>query len=179
VRLTVTGRHRLDADTRAYAEEKLRRLERHANLHDVSLILDHDSRRVPEAMAEVVVHLHHQRLAAKVDGSSLREAIDRVVDKADEQIRRKRERVTEHKGQVGADAISPKPPHNGRAQHGGDGTISERRARLRPMTLQDALIEIDRRDLPYLLFLDDDTGEVNLLARRQSGGFELVVADTR
>ena len=107
MRLTVAGRQRLEPEVRAYAEEKLRRLERHAHLHDVSLMLDHDSKRVPEAFAEVVVHLHHQRLAAKVDGTSLREAIDRVIDKADEQIRRRRERITDHKGRVGADAVPP------------------------------------------------------------------------
>jgi ribosomal subunit interface protein len=178
VRLTVTGRQRLPTDVRAYAEEKLRRLERHAALDDVSLILDHDSHRIPEAQAEVIVHLHHSRLAAKVDGQTLREAIDRVIDKADEQIRRKRERVTEHKGRLGADAVPANSPPPARTQHGGDGVVLERRAKLKPMTLQAALAEIERRELAYLLFLDDDSGDVSLLARRGGGGYELVVADT-
>lgn len=177
--VNITARQRVPAEVREYAEEKLGRLARHANLHDISVVLDHEPRRGTDASAEIVVHLHHTRLAAKAQAATLHEAIDRALDKADEQIRRKRERVTEHKGQVGADAMPPQPASPARARHGGDGTVLERRARLRPMTLDDALAEIDRRDLGYLLFLDDASGEVSLLTRRGGGGFDLVVADTR
>src|ERR1700730_2915911 len=113
MRVTVTARKQLTADLREYAEEKLRRLERHANLHEVSLVIDRDSRRIPEAAAEVVVHIHHTRLAARAQAGTAREAIDKVVDKADEQIRRRKERVGNHKGRVGADAEPPR-------RHGGE-----------------------------------------------------------
>ena len=99
----ITGRD-LPADARAYAETKLRRLERHASLHDVRLTVGRAVTPVPEASAEIVVHLHRIRLAARCEAPNVREAIDGVIDKADEQVRRRRDRITGRRGRVGADA---------------------------------------------------------------------------
>jgi ribosomal subunit interface protein len=96
-------------DTRAYAEQKLSRLERHAPLHDVSLTVRRDISTVPQASAEVVMHLHHTRLAARCEASSVREAIDGAVERADAQVRRRQERVRSHRGQMGAGAPPPRP----------------------------------------------------------------------
>jgi ribosomal subunit interface protein len=96
-------------DTRAYAEQRLSRLERHAPLHDVSLTVRRDTRTVPEASAEVVMHLHHTRLAAHCEAPSVREAIDGAVERADAQVRRRQERVSSRRGRVGAGAVPPRP----------------------------------------------------------------------
>ncbi|MFN2568191.1 MAG: HPF/RaiA family ribosome-associated protein [Candidatus Dormibacteria bacterium] len=95
---TVTARRPLAAPMISYAERKLQRLERHANLHDVSLLIDHDENRIPCCAAEVIVHIHHTRLAVKAEGKTIQEAIDRVIDKADRQVLRRKERVGQHRG---------------------------------------------------------------------------------
>jgi ribosomal subunit interface protein len=109
MRVSIVARHRVGGDTRAYAEQRLRRLERHAALHDASLTIDREASRVPEASAEVVVHMHHIRLAARCEAPNVREAIDGAVNRADEQVRRRQERVAVRKGRSGADA---RPPHS-------------------------------------------------------------------
>jgi len=95
---TVTARRPLAPPLIEYAERKLQRLERHASLHDVSLIIDHDVNRIPPCATEVIVHIHHTRLAVKAEGTTVQEAIDRVIDKADRQVLRRKEKVTEHRG---------------------------------------------------------------------------------
>ncbi len=107
MRVTIVARHPVPAELRAYAEEKLQRLERHGNVLEASLTLDHDARRVPPSSAELIVHLHHVRLSSHVEGTTLREAVDRVTDRADRQVRRRKERITTHKGKVGADGLDP------------------------------------------------------------------------
>jgi ribosomal subunit interface protein len=103
----VTGRL-VPPDTRAYAEAKLHRLERHASLHDVDLTVERATTLVPEASAEIVLHLHRTRLVARREATNVHEAIDGVIDKADEQIRRLHDRVTDRKGRVRADAEPPR-----------------------------------------------------------------------
>lgn len=107
VRLTIVARHQVPEDIRSYAEQKLRRLGRHGNVLEAALTLDHEAHRVPSSTAELVVHLHRLRLSSRCEGASLREAIDRVADRGDRQVLRRKERVTEHKGKVGADGSDP------------------------------------------------------------------------
>ena len=101
----VTARKPLTGAQRTYAEAKLERLARHAHLHDISLVIDHDSHSSKRCTVEVVVHLHHVRLVAHAEGTTVQEAVDRAVDKADRQVLRRKDRVTHRKGHVGADGL--------------------------------------------------------------------------
>jgi ribosome-associated translation inhibitor RaiA len=53
-----------------------------------------------------VAHLHHVRVAAQAQAATLPEAIDLAFDRADRQVLRRKDRVTSHKGRVGADGMS-------------------------------------------------------------------------
>ena len=64
---------------------------------------------VPAASAEIVLHVHRTRLAARCEAANVHEAIDGVIDKADEQVRRFRDRVTDRKGRIRANAEPPRP----------------------------------------------------------------------
>ena len=116
--VTVTARQRISPAMHRYAEEKLARLSRHTPLDDVTMVIDHDDHRIPPSQAEVIVHLYHTRLAAKVEAPSLQEAIDLVVDKADRQVLRRKDKITEHKGHTGAGGggvAVPAPPDGSQA----------------------------------------------------------------
>lgn len=114
MQLSVTARSRVDPELRSYAVQKLEKLERHdGRIHVARAVLDEDEHRVPHASAEVFVHLHHTRLAARCEGDTLREAIDRVADKMDRQILRQKERLKEHKGHTPAGSEpSPAAPRH-------------------------------------------------------------------
>jgi putative sigma-54 modulation protein len=188
--LTVTARTRLDPAMRTYAVEKLEKLERHdGRIHEARAVLEMDEKRVPKASAEVFVHLRHHNLTARCEGATLREAIDRVVDKIDRQILREKDKVTEHKGRpaAGSDPLAPAPRHvdNGAAVSpppapaGADPVAARRRVTLHAMSVEDAVDTLHRSGEPYLLFLDGDGGELSLLRRREDGELELVSGDTR
>ena len=108
MQVKVVAKRQVPADARAYAEQKLLRLQRHASLHDVTLTVSRDNGLVPEAAAEVVIHLHRLRLAASCRAANVREAIDGVIDRAGAQVRRRQERVSSRKRRVGAAALSPR-----------------------------------------------------------------------
>ena len=89
-----------------YAHTKVERLLRHANLHDVNVIIDHDIHSHRLSRVEVVAHLHHVRVAAEAQAATLSEAIDLACDRADRQVLRRKDRVTKRKGRVGADGVT-------------------------------------------------------------------------
>ena len=109
MRVSVVTGHHVPPDARAYAEAKLRRLEHYAHLEEVSLTVERETALLPEASAEIVLHVGRTRLSARQEAASVREAIDGVIDKADEQVRRHHDRVTDRKGRIRADAEPPRP----------------------------------------------------------------------
>ena len=189
MRLTVTARSRLDPTLRTYAVEKLAKLERHdGGIHEARAVLEEDERRVPRASAEIFVHLRHEQLIAHCDGSTIQEAVDRVVDKIDRQIVRRKERVKDHKGRAaaGSDPLAPGPRHVAPASvlapatpDVADPVAVRRRILLRPMSVEEAVEALEASGETQLLFLDADGGEVCLLSREASGELALTLADTR
>jgi len=190
MRLTVTARTRLDPALRSYAVEKLARLERHdGSIHEARAVLEEDERRVPRASAEVFVHLRHEQLIARCEAATVQEAVDRVLDKMDRQIVRRKERLKEHKGRpaAGSDPLAPGPRHvepAGTAAATAEPEVADpvamrRTVALRAMVLDDALAAFAQSGEAHLLYLDSDGGEVCLLTRRDDGEVELTVADTR
>lgn len=190
MRLTVTARSRLDPELRTYAVEKLARLERHdGSIHEARVVLDEDERRVPRASAEVFLHLRHEQLVARCEGVSVQEAVDRVVDKIDRQILRRKEKVKDHKGRAaaGSDPAAPGPRHVAPAAATPvtpapadvDPVAVRHRVLLRAMSVDEAVEALETGGGSSLFFLDAEGGEVCLLTREPSGELALTVADTR
>lgn len=90
----------LDQPLKDYAEAKLRRLDRHFDrIVDARLEFELDSAKSVDPMKVASLHVHVSRavLSGRVKGRDIRETIDRVVDKVDQQLRRRKERLTAHR----------------------------------------------------------------------------------
>jgi ribosomal subunit interface protein len=109
MRVSIVTGHHVPPDARAYAEAKLRRLEHYAHLEEVNLTVERETGLLPEASAEIVLHVGRTRLSARQEAASVRVAIVGVIDKADEQVGRHHDRVTDRKGRIRADAEPPRP----------------------------------------------------------------------
>lgn len=105
-RVSITLRQPLPANLNDYARAKLQRLLRHTSMHDIEMIIDHDIHSHRLSRVEIVAHLHHVRIAAEAQAATLPEAIDLAVDRADRQVLRRKDRVTDRKGRVGADGMT-------------------------------------------------------------------------
>src|ERR1700680_41487 len=108
LRVAVTPQTPNPAEVRAYAEARIARMSRHARLHDASMIVEARQGKQPAYSAELIVHLHHHvRLVATAAAATSQEAIDAVVNRVDRQVLRRKDRVTERKGHLGADGVGP------------------------------------------------------------------------
>jgi putative sigma-54 modulation protein len=178
---------------RTYCVDKLSKLERRdGDIHEARAVLEEDDRRVPRASAEVFVHIRHQQLMARCEGVSMQEAIDKVVDKIDRQIVRRKEKVKEHKGRPAAGSDPAAPGPRGVTSSGSatppritppepvaaDPIALRRSVILRAMAVDDAIAAIEKGDEEHLLFIDSEGGELCLLTRRADGELELIVGDT-
>ena len=92
----LTARHCSISDSlRRRATERLEaltRFEPSLSAADVRLASDHGS-----PVAEVRLHCRGQALQASAGGDTLQVALDTAVERAERQLRRRRDRITDHK----------------------------------------------------------------------------------
>jgi putative sigma-54 modulation protein len=98
MRVQVKARHgHVKESVRSYAEEKLGKLAR--RVHDLTVIelilgREHNPSIADDHTAEVIVHTKGPNLVARGQASSWEAAIDRVLDKLERQVERKRDMTT-------------------------------------------------------------------------------------
>ena len=95
MQITVTGHHVVVSPAlRAYATEKLQRLTRHFD-HVISVDMILNVEKLDQ-QAEATVQAGRRTLFATETSSDMYAAIDGLVDKLDRQVRRYKEKITDH-----------------------------------------------------------------------------------
>jgi len=95
MQINITGHHvDVTPALRAYVTEKMQKLVRHSDqLMSINVILNVEKL---QQLAEATVNLSGQTLFATVTATDMYASIDGLVDKLDRQIRRRKDRITNH-----------------------------------------------------------------------------------
>ena len=95
MQINVTGRHLEVTDAiHAYVHEKMARLARHFDIVlDVHVILSVEKL---VHKAEATVHVNGNNLHAESSDESMYAALDSLIDKLDRQVRKHKEKMTDH-----------------------------------------------------------------------------------
>jgi putative sigma-54 modulation protein len=182
--LDITGRHiEITPALKDFTEDKLRKLEKllHGPL-EVKVVLGIEKHR---HMAEIQVKSKTAVLSGTQETGDLYASIGEVVDKLERQALKHKEKKRDHKGRkslrspevaaameaavpVGADAEAqadqPEAPRIHRSQ----------RYSLKPLSMEDAVLELEATGEELLVYRDAGTGKVNVVYRRRDGDFGLV-----
>ena len=181
------------------AERKLGKLEPFLDASgwvEVGFAEEHNPRRSDKYHCEIVAHVKGHRLKVDGSGGEPHAALDAAVEKAVGQVQRlKGKRMSRRRGRAArmaahAGELSP----NGDAAdvleealaEPGPGPDSEHRAPAlvtdvqvadpKPMTAEEAALQLDAQGREFLLFQDADTGRSAVVYRRGDGAFGLVRA---
>jgi putative sigma-54 modulation protein len=159
---------------REYAERKLGRLARYfRDVREAHLTYDvhRNFHRV-----EVQVDLNGTLLRAERRADTAQAAIDAVADRLEEQVRRLKERLRHHKGRPAAPQVASllaelpetepeaAPAHVARV-------VRTKRHVIRPMTVEEACLQLELLNHDFYIFLNADTSAVNVLYRRHDGDY--------
>jgi ribosome hibernation promoting factor len=160
---------------KSLAERKLRKLGRVLRgITHVHVILTVDKHR---QIAEVSVHSPHLDLTAAEETTDLAVSVSNVLDKlfrqAERHVGRRQERKRRGAGRSTAlwsGVLS---------QSGGDGqpgprVIRSRRFIVKPMTVEEAVLEVGATDDGLLVFRDASTEKVSVLYKRKDGNLGLI-----
>jgi len=175
MRIEFTGRQTdVPPAVRALADRKLKKLVKVLpRITDVHVILASDKHR---QIAEVSVHSSHLTLTAAQESPDLAHSLATVMDKLTRQAQRHLGKRRERKRRAPARATAvwsgePSVP-GGPAER--PRVIRSRRFVAKPMTVDEAVLEVDGSDDGFLVFRDASTERVKVLYRRKDGNLGLI-----
>lgn len=173
MQMAVTFRHiESDAGVKGYVKGKVQRLQKYLeNPREVHVVLSAEKFR---HIAEITIIGNGMTLNGQGRDRDLYAAIDQMVDKIERQIRERREKGRRKRVNT---VPSPTPPPKNEEpfeEKGFSSLIQKRHILAKPMSLEEAVVqlEISRRD--FLVFLNPDTEQVNVLCRTKDGGYEWI-----
>ncbi|HYU41462.1 MAG TPA: ribosome-associated translation inhibitor RaiA [Vicinamibacteria bacterium] len=176
MRTEYTGRHMdVTESIRRLGDRKLRKLAKHLRgITDVHVILSADKHR---QTAEVTVHSRHGDLAATQESSdigvSLRTVMDKLIRQAERRVGKRR--VRKGGGRSRATSLrSAAAAVSAAREEPGPRVIRSRRFAVKPMTIEEAALEVGGSPEGVLVFRDASTERVSVLYKRKDGNLGLI-----
>lgn len=166
---------RLGPDLREYAQRKLTRLAHHfGKVAEADLEFSPERKRngLVTVLCRINVHVDGRRtplLSAHESGADPQAAFDLAFDKIDRQVVKLKEKRTTRKKSVSA--VRVPPPDEGNERE----TEPERiRMKLRPVSVDEAIAELLSDGHSFHVFLDEDSGIVEIAFKRADGSIGII-----
>ena len=136
---------------------------------EIKLILSEEKLR---NSAEIILSDGNIKTTASVEMEEMNAAIDRVVDTVIKQLRRKSDKKSSLKRRSSA----PSPSLISSKKNTPSKKVVVEKLPLKPMSLDEALLqlEVDKKD--YFVFRNSDNGEMNVLYSKSSNTVGLITA---
>lgn len=153
-----------------YAEDKLEKLERFSDqIIDARVVMAYDSKKQTDAPAKVEVQLNIPNgvLRAEERGQDSYAAIDKVVDKLERQLKRFKDRNQDRRVDI-PELIEDK------AEADEPRIVRTKRHVLRPMTPEDAAMQMEDLGHDFYMFRNLETNLVTVIYLRNDGHYGII-----
>lgn len=192
MKVEYTGRHvEVTPAIRAHVEEHFRKLDElfeNASTASAHVIIDVNKNR---HIGEVLVHWREHTLTARDINADMYQALSRAIAKIEKQaIKLKKKIIDRKQGAMPLSALAPQDtPADGDAgedaNRGGAAEtstaeasariISARRYQVKPMTAEEAALQLSGADDQFLVFRDAEANDrVSVLYKRKDGNYGLI-----
>jgi len=168
--IIITGRHLEVTDAlKTYVEKKIKRFDRYiTNISEANVTLTVEKYR---HKAEVLLKVNGVLIQAEAITGDVYSSIDDVAEKLDRQTKKYKEKLVSHRkaeGKAGTEVQETAlPPEVGTI-------IKNKRFELKPMSPDEAAMQMELLDKDFFVFTNDGSGEINVIYRRRDGNFGLI-----
>jgi putative sigma-54 modulation protein len=183
MRLVVKGKNlEVNERLKAYAEEKLGKLERHlrddASQVEVELSVEHNRSIAQRQIAEATIWTKGPVLRAHESADDMRTAIDLVADKLERQVKRYREkrqrRQLARHGNHHQPLDPSAPPPDIEAEPTEPMIVKTKQFAIKPMPPEEAVLQLELVGHDFFVFRNVESDEVNVVYRRRDGNYGLI-----
>ena len=180
----ITGRHMEMTDAlRAYIENSLRKLETHFDkVLDADVVLTIEKHR---HIAEVNLHANSIRIHSRESTMDMYASVDAVMEKLEKQVRKFKDRINRHQPRrvrearsyghaiISLDETGTERTDTG-ARDYAHSEVHREKVAMKPMNVDEAVMQLELVDEPFLVFLNADTSRVNVLYAREDNTYGLI-----
>jgi putative sigma-54 modulation protein len=121
--------------------------------------------------ARLTLRARRRTFSSEATAGDLVAAVDDALEALGRQVREDKDR-RQHRGRAGQARLPSRPPTGPDAGAGPD--LVPRRLVAKPMSVEEAVMQLGLRDGLFLVFRNAETSDVNVLYRRRNGGLGLI-----
>lgn len=164
---------------RSYAEKKVSKLERFFNGYGLEIIADVTLSIERELdIVEITLEVDGLLLRGEDHSEDMYAAIDRSVEKIERQIRKYKTKIQkrfQNAPRISELQAETSPTEN--EEKNIPRVVKTKRFAIKPMSLEEAIMQMDLLGHDFYVFTNADTDEVNVLYRRRDGNLGLIEPD--
>ncbi len=155
---------------RSYVVDKAEALERfYDRIISVDVVLSVEKQR---QIAELHAHLINKKvITAREESTDMYASIDRAIDRLKRQLVKFKDQLHEVKGRT--EEVGPTEAEQGGGPPEKQIIRTETYFR-KPMTAEEAMLQLDAIEKGFLVFIDVETDEVAIIYRRRDGNYGLI-----
>lgn len=174
MQVSVTFRQLEPSDAlKNYVTERLRKFKRYLEgPQEAHVVLGLEKFR---HLADVTINSNGRIIKGREESTDMYAAIDLVMDKIDQQLRKMREKMREKGDRSRAPAPAAAPPEETEVLP----QVRRRRTEVPPLQLADALELMEKKGDELLVFTNVASGALSILYRRQDGSYLMVEPELR
>lgn len=167
--IIVMGRHlEITPALKTYAEKKIKRFDRFlSNIAEAIVTITVEKYR---HKVEVLMKANGVLIQAEGVTGDVYSSIDEVTEKLERQVKKYKEKIVSHRkaeGKTGVITAEAVLPETGRI-------IKNKRFELKPMSPDEAALQMELLDKDFFVFANDNSGDINVIYRRKDGNFGLI-----
>jgi putative sigma-54 modulation protein len=176
VRLQVKGKNVDVTDSlKDYAVQKLGKLEKHLNdaaRLELELQVERNPSISENQVAEATIWTKGPVLRARESSSDMKASIDLLVEKLERQARRYRDK--RRRGPGRGNHAQPAEGIPVVADEEGPLVVKTKQFAVKPMTPEEAVLQLELVGHDFFVFQNADTNDVNVVYRRRDGNYGLI-----
>ncbi|MEW6067085.1 MAG: ribosome-associated translation inhibitor RaiA [Nitrospirota bacterium] len=168
--LIITGRHlEVTPALKNYAEKRIKKFGRYlSNISEAIVTISVEKYR---HKVEVLLKVNGVLIQAEGITGEVYSSIDEVAEKLDRQIKKYKEKLVSHRKNEGKTGTIPEKAvvltESGKI-------IKNKRFELKPMSPDEAAMQMDLLDKDFFVFTNGISGDINVIYRRKDGNFGLI-----
>lgn len=174
MKISVTFRNaEAESWQKEYVEERLNKLNKYIdNPVDARVILSVEKFR---NTAEINLMADGLTINGKEEDKDMHLAIDNAIDKIERQLKKRKEKVRGFKNSSARDEGFGQESAGEEGDETSDaGVVETRKVVLTPMSIDDAILEMETTKNRFVIYRDTSTENVNVIYRREDGKFALM-----
>lgn len=177
MQVTMTFRHMEQSDAlKAYAEEKLERVTKYID-SPINVQVYFSVEKKIRHIVEIVINSKGVSTKASEATHDMYASIDAVIDKIERQLVRYKEKIKAHKpnGDEHGRLLSKRIFEAESIEASTDSVVIKTTIETaKPMSVEEAVMQMDLLHKDFIVFTDADSGEINVLYRRKDGNYGLI-----